>query len=257
MENLLAIGALLLACAVSVLADTPTPYWHNHFSVDFNETTKAVFWQWQTEGTWYYNAKTNQELVYRENGRGDRFCKSIHPFSDTPCTHLITDGNRYLIFPDLGSCCFCCNAEHGCGILDPHWLDDAEYQGLVPVAGTEAYKWSKKGLQPNYYYTTPDVVQAPVELDQIPIDFQTFHVDTFNPSPPDPAVFTLPDGCDQPCPTASTCGVLRGTKGTWSAAAAVAAGVAVDSRATTSSSTGQMREGGTSQSLRDKLILVE
>jgi hypothetical protein len=179
------IGTLLLTAALSVLADTPTPYWHQHFSVDFNETTKAVFWQWQTEGTWYYNAKTNQEHVYRANGRGDRycafaftpisdqaqnkaslealwfrFCKSIHPFSDTPCSHLITGGNRYLIFPDLGTCCFCCNAEHGCGILDPHWLDDAEYQGLVPVAGTEAYKWSKKGLQPNYYYSTPDVVQV-------------------------------------------------------------------------------------------------
>jgi hypothetical protein len=60
-----------------------------------------------------------------------RYCMSIHPRSDTPCTHLVVSGQRYLIFPELGECCKCCSSAGGCGILDPNWLDAAEYTGQV------------------------------------------------------------------------------------------------------------------------------
>jgi hypothetical protein len=56
---------------------------------------------------------------------------SIHPRSDTPCTHLVVSGQRYIIFPELGECCKCCSNAGGCGILDPNWLDAAEYTGQV------------------------------------------------------------------------------------------------------------------------------
>jgi hypothetical protein len=60
-----------------------------------------------------------------------RYCMSIHPRTDTPCTHLVVSGQRYLIFPELGECCRCCSSAGGCGILDPNWLDAAEYTGQV------------------------------------------------------------------------------------------------------------------------------
>jgi hypothetical protein len=41
-------------------------------SSEFNETTKIFFWTWQTSGKFYYAANQDAELVYRENGRGDR-----------------------------------------------------------------------------------------------------------------------------------------------------------------------------------------
>jgi hypothetical protein len=41
-------------------------------SSEFNETTKIFFWTWQTSGKFYYDANQDAELVYRENGRGDR-----------------------------------------------------------------------------------------------------------------------------------------------------------------------------------------
>lgn len=42
---------------------------------------------------------------------GDRYCKSIHPFSDTPCNHLVKGGQRFLVFPELKECCLCCTSE--------------------------------------------------------------------------------------------------------------------------------------------------
>lgn len=34
-----------------------------------------------------------------------RYCMSIHPFTNTPCTHLVVGSQRYLIFPELKECC--------------------------------------------------------------------------------------------------------------------------------------------------------
>jgi hypothetical protein len=71
--------------------------------------------------------------------------------------------------------------------------------------GQSVYKFSKKGLQPNYYYTTADSVQLPVELDQIPNDFMTFKLTTFSKGAPDPSVFEVPEFCQQKCPITSLC----------------------------------------------------
>ena len=51
--------------------------------------------------------------------QGDRYCGSVHPLTDTPCTHLVAGGWRYLLFPKLLSCCACCSAAAGCGVLSP------------------------------------------------------------------------------------------------------------------------------------------
>ena len=80
-------------------------------------------------------------MVYRGNGRSDRYCVSVHPLADTPCIHLATGGTRYLIFPQLGECCVCCTAAGGCGPLSPHWLDNATYQGEVQLRGMAARSW--------------------------------------------------------------------------------------------------------------------
>jgi hypothetical protein len=68
------------------------------------------------------------EVVERADGNGDRYCGSVHPFSRTPCRHVVVDSRRYLVFPELNDCCFCCDSGHGCGVLRPDWLDAADYQ---------------------------------------------------------------------------------------------------------------------------------
>lgn len=199
---LLALALALLL--VTVCADDPTPYWFGQFTLEFNETTYLLF-TWKTTGTWYYDSSQLTEKIVRANGRGDRYCGSIHPLTDTPCTHLVKEGRRYLIFPELSECCMCCTSEAGCGVLSPTWLQNATFQGVESIRGIEAYKWLVMGLQPNYYYSTANVAQVPVELDQTPNDYMSLHHETFSPLPVDPSIFDVPSDCKPSCPLTSVC----------------------------------------------------
>lgn len=40
-------------------------------------------------------------------------------------------------------------------------------QGEVDVRGVAAYKWGKRGLQPNYWYASADDAQVPLQMDQV------------------------------------------------------------------------------------------
>eukprot|EP00195_Chlamydomonas_chlamydogama_P008577 CAMPEP_0202890894 /NCGR_PEP_ID=MMETSP1392-20130828/1151_1 /ASSEMBLY_ACC=CAM_ASM_000868 /TAXON_ID=225041 /ORGANISM="Chlamydomonas chlamydogama, Strain SAG 11-48b" /LENGTH=242 /DNA_ID=CAMNT_0049574545 /DNA_START=73 /DNA_END=801 /DNA_ORIENTATION=- len=187
--------------------ETPVAQWHSLFNVEFNETTVLLFKR-STRGKWWYDAASRNEVVYREDGRGDRYCGSIHAFKSTPCTHLVTAGNRYLIFPELDECCLCCNAADGCGILSPQWLQNSTYQGDVDLRGITTHKFYIKGLQPNYYFTTADELQLPVELDQWPNVYQSFDPSTFNTEPIDPTMLEVPDNCHSKCPISSICTLI-------------------------------------------------
>ncbi len=43
-----------------------------------------------------YDADSGHEVIDRADGRGDRYCGSIHAFSETPCRHLVTEGKRWV-----------------------------------------------------------------------------------------------------------------------------------------------------------------
>ncbi|EFJ46721.1 hypothetical protein VOLCADRAFT_105384 [Volvox carteri f. nagariensis] len=176
------------------IEDEPVAVWHEQFSVQFSETT-SIFVTKHTVGTWYYDAVAQKEAVYRQNGNGDRYCGSIHPFTQTPCVHIVSGGKRYLVFPQLGECCMCCTAEKGCGLLSPNWLQDASFEGISEIQDVPAYKWRKDGLQPNYWYATADPEQIPLELDQMPNDLMTFWPDSFLAEAPPAGVFELPNNC--------------------------------------------------------------
>ncbi|WIA21661.1 hypothetical protein OEZ85_000833 [Tetradesmus obliquus] len=196
--------------ATAAVGQDPKPIWHRQFSIDFNETTKLLWWRWSTEGSMLYDALQQVEVVHRANGKGDRYCLSIHPRSDAPCTHLVVSGQRYLIFPELGECCKCCSSAGGCGILDPDWLDAAEYTGQTTMQGRTADSWTIRGLQPNNYYATADVpVGIPLELDQLPNDYITFHPDTLKLGPVSPKDVIVPEGCAEKCPLTSVCTILQ------------------------------------------------
>lgn len=192
--------------------NSPEPRFPRQFYVEFNETTYIpLLGTWQTDGNWWYDYEQRAELVERANGRGDRYCKSVHPRSDTRCSHLVVSGTRYLVFPELQQCCACCAADKGCGVLSPEWLAGAEFGGKTEMGGRDVYKWSVKGLQANDYYATADWGRIPVELDQQPNDLQAFHPDTFKRGPVDPVVFVVPEYCDpaQKCPWYSVCRLIR------------------------------------------------
>ena len=53
---------------------------------------------------------------------------------------------RYLYFPNLSSCCYCCNSTAGCGVLEPNWAADATYVGVeIDHNGNSADKFEKSG----------------------------------------------------------------------------------------------------------------
>jgi hypothetical protein len=96
-------------------------------------------------GAVYYDPKNNRERVDRDNGVRDAFCGSILPNVSTPCHHVAVNNKRWIYFPQRAQCCFCCDAAHGCGILKPDWLADAEYKSQDIIDGVKYDKWSKDG----------------------------------------------------------------------------------------------------------------
>lgn len=89
--------------------------------------------------------------------------------------------------------------------------DNATYVGQQPVT-TPNFKgsadvWQADGLQPNFYYQTITGNPAPVELAQVPNDYQYFDPTTFKPGPQSDALFEVPSYCSPSCPVLSTCSV--------------------------------------------------
>ena len=80
-------------------------------------------------GKLFYDYINKRYRVDRDNGKGDRYCGSVYKLSNTPCTHYVTEGKRYLHFPEKNDCCYCCDSEHGCGVLKPDWVSGGKFQG--------------------------------------------------------------------------------------------------------------------------------
>jgi hypothetical protein len=80
-------------------------------------------------GIFYYEANKNRERVDRANGKYNQVCGTILPNTTTSCTQLVIQNKRWVYFPQKRQCCFCCDAQHGCGILKRNWLEGAQYLG--------------------------------------------------------------------------------------------------------------------------------
>ena len=97
----------------------------------------------ETKGRIYYDFKNKAELVQRENGQYDRYCGSTKPLQDTPCTHIVNKGQRYLHFPKLNICCKCCTDKQGCGVVRPDWLLDSKLINEYTRNGVEYMEYEK------------------------------------------------------------------------------------------------------------------
>lgn len=84
---------ILLILAFAVLAATQTPpVFPEQYQVDFDETAKFLS-SGTTKGTIYYDSKNNRQVITRENGKFDRYCGSVYKTSNTPCNHIVVEGN--------------------------------------------------------------------------------------------------------------------------------------------------------------------
>jgi hypothetical protein len=143
--------------------------------------------------------------IDRTTGKYDDLCSSVTHFTDIPCTQLVVDGFRYLVFPTIENCCMCCTTEQGCSILRPDWLSNATFIGYNTTESVKYQIWDKKGFQDNYYWQV-DATQVPYIIDQHPDDKMVFNVSSFSKTV-DPSVFALPSYCskDRKCPATSSC----------------------------------------------------
>ena len=203
--------------ALSVFADPESPRWPTQFTQEFTETfTYPVIGESQTTGTFYYDSSSNRYRVSRENGRADRYCglNGFKLFYNTPCDQYVDEhGDRYLHYPEKEDCCFCCSAEHGCGILKQDWMADGTFEGEIEFEGYSAYKWDKKGLQSNLYIET--IAENPADRIMLNMDQQTNDNQIFDPNTWelsfDSSLLDLPPNCNKAktCPLASLCTVVR------------------------------------------------
>ncbi|OMJ67562.1 hypothetical protein SteCoe_35241 [Stentor coeruleus] len=172
--------AFALLFAMTLAATPLSPVWPNVFWQPFNEKTvhpqAGVHYN---TGTYYYNYNLPASRVDRSNGQYDSFCGIGGPYAnkDTPCTHFVVGGNRYLYYPDLNQCCYCCNSTMGCGVLLPNWMQNATYINTEVHEGILTYKWEKTGGQQNYLYETVNNVptsRVTVSIYEEPDNFMDF-----------------------------------------------------------------------------------
>ena len=204
-------------CLISLMslihcADVTTPVWPDQFTQTFTEKlTYPIIGTGVTSGVFYYNWTTKQYRIDRVNGKWDRYCGSVYKFRNTPCSHFVNEGKRFLYFPEMNDCCMCCTDKGGCGILKPNWLDGSEYVGeQTSEDGTTQYQvFNQKGLQDNLaYFDKATGIMA--RIDQQPNDDQTYSVSSFNPQF-DQKVLELPTICqaNKKCSMFSVCGALN------------------------------------------------
>ncbi len=181
------------------------PVWPNQFEDVFKEQEFAYYKYWEVQGKIYYDYTNRRFREDRDTGRWDKYCGSIYWFSNTPCSHYVIEGNRYIHFPEKNYCCNCCNEQEGCGILKPDWMKDSKFISYAYDAIYRLQLW--EGMDPHYQYLVLDDIQQPYRVSEIELDFKTFSVVNFKYNISDPTVFNLPSICDKnkKCPFYSEC----------------------------------------------------
>jgi len=185
------------------------PVWPPYFTADFTEEFYIGFFTLTSKGKYVYDAERQRSRIDRENGVGDRYCGSAYPFRNTPCTHLVRDGMRYLMFPEYKYCCKCCSDANGCGPIKRDWLSNATYIGQDVIYGIQSNKWNKAGLQNNYYWHTLD--DKPLRIYMEFTNQMTFDTSSYDKSTPvDDALFDFPSDMDCSVGCYGICAVASG-----------------------------------------------
>lgn len=95
------------------------PMWPQFFQQGFIETYPGK--PNRVTGQIFYNSVSNKMRVDRTDGQFDEFCSSVLS-SPTACSIVFKDNKKYIYYPDLRICCFCCDKDHGCPLPPPNFL---------------------------------------------------------------------------------------------------------------------------------------
>lgn len=188
--------SVMFALALSQTSPPSPPQYPATFSVQFFETQLTSHSNSSTYGQSFYDSTRGLYRQDRFSGITDIMCALGLPMTaDSMCSHLVISDQRYLYYPSLNSCCYCCNSTQGCGALNQNWLTGAQYVGTDMIYGVQAYVWNQSG---NFYYET--AVSTPSQRTPLGIFrdqpglLDYFEYLTFAPNNPTTA-FVLPSEC--------------------------------------------------------------
>ena len=207
---------LIALCTTTALTTDPVPTpFPNVWSANFSESlVQKQTGHQTTNGIWYYNFDLKKFLVVRENGAADTVCGPLSNYKNTTCHTLVTGGKRYVYFPEIKSCCHCCDDADGCGMEKPNWFVNGKYLGQRYDNGYLVNVWNIQANQPNYVSQISGEKYNGVTLRvfQVPNSNMVYDPATVS-NTVDPKVFDLPVGvnCQRDCPAPSVCAKFRGS----------------------------------------------
>ena len=153
--------------------------------------------------------------VDRLDGQHDMFCSSVLPNVSTPCTLLMRENKRYIVYPQKRLCCYCCDTAHGCGVPERHFLNQTTFVGYESLGDASFYKWRYESTYvltlaaDAYYYETPDLDRIPRRFANSNHTMTDFVTKSFTTAPIPSSTFALPDYCNYICPLTTICGKLQ------------------------------------------------
>jgi hypothetical protein len=199
--------ALLFLLLLPGISHISPPLLPESFQIAVDETYIQNGTHYRVNAQYYYEAAKNRSRVDRVNGRYNDYCGSVLPNDTTPCTQLVTKGNRWIYFTGKRQCCLCCTSAQGCGILKRNWLEGATYIGRERLIDTYYDKWEKDGhFGANTCWVTTDT-NILRRIDDGNKHTSDFLIHTFQNKTFDDSYFAVPSYCNGThCPAASLCG---------------------------------------------------
>ena len=150
---------------------------------------------------YYYDWNKKASRYEHAAGQHDEVCSGSGPAGDA-CTVLNSaDGNMYLLYPRVKTCCVC-HCSFCPFTVRSDWLQDGgtSYQGRSTVSGVEADEWLKQGASDNHYYATTDATQAPVRyMEHKNGKLKQWDFKTYSPKAPAASLFDTPADCTDKC----------------------------------------------------------
>ena len=148
-----------------------------------------------TVGKLWYDSERKMERLDRNDGKIDPICGPLSNNATTPCSQLIREGKRYIVFHLLRKCCYCCDAEHGFGIMRRDWLRDADFVGKEELRGQDFYHWRNAPADTDWWETI-DGKHTPRRAMEDSLLIKDFIMNTYSEEYIASSIFDLPSFCE-------------------------------------------------------------
>jgi len=187
---------------ITLVASAPAPVWPRQFLFNFTETyTSHASVALPGFMALDLDYQGGSESFYRSDGYYDHICSPSLPNYHGPCWQIATGGFRYILHPEVGQCCKCCNDASGCGALIEAWVDNAVYAGQKTVNGVVCDHWTITGFEANNLMQSADGKQTMCLLDNSGSDIFTTVPGSYILGKPPASFFAVPSNCTKPCGT--------------------------------------------------------